>query len=299
MIRAYNKYKMTYDFVKGALPVVSNNTFYSVFGNYGWGHYMAKGEIPAGETDNDPYYTAIEKGPDSLVFIAKKEYKDYTSVELKSTFSDKSYFFSQTSSCTRVFAKMENEQATDSILIYNIGLNKGDTFNTTLYIRDSNKNWSCKDTTLIVDTVFYKEGRKMVKFNYWQTFGPYSQYYMFIEGIGPTFGLFPLNQQCNFSFGCLTSVWFKYYFEKYVSTPQEETLLKGIEIFPNPANNWLHIKGIYNNSNAKIAIYNYEGKCMTKQDLQPKINISQLTPGIYIISVKTQNTIYNYKFIKQ
>jgi hypothetical protein len=97
----------------------------------------------------------------------------------------------------------------------------------------------------------------------------------------------------------LTSVWFKYYFEKYVSTPQEETLLKGIEIFPNPANNWLHIKGIYNNSNAKIAIYNYEGKCMTKQDLQPKINISQLTPGIYIISVKTQNTIYNYKFIKQ
>jgi hypothetical protein len=157
------------------------------------GPLYGKGEIPAGETDNDPYYTAIEKGPDSLVFIAKKEYKDYTSVELKSTFSDKSYFFSQTSSCTRVFAKWKMKQATDSILIYNIGLIKGDTFNTTLYIRDSNKNWSWKDTTLIVDTVFYKEGRKMVKFNYWQTFGPYSPILYVHRRNRTNFGLFPLN----------------------------------------------------------------------------------------------------------
>lgn len=63
-------------------------------------------------------------------------------------------------------------------------------------------------------------------------------------------------------------------------------------IYPNPAKNYITVQGI---ESTDISIYNSTGilvKKVDKEDINSRIDISNLGPGIYYISIVTDNKIY-------
>lgn len=73
-------------------------------------------------------------------------------------------------------------------------------------------------------------------------------------------------------------------------------------LYPNPAKNTLSIsKEVFgNNSNLKFAIYNTTGNLLIENSLQSNlIDVANLTTGVYYLTLKSDNKIINYKFIKE
>jgi CubicO group peptidase (beta-lactamase class C family) len=73
---------------------------------------------------------------------------------------------------------------------------------------------------------------------------------------------------------------------------------KAISIFPNPANTEINID-LPSNDNAQIEISNAMGQVIIKEQNKNKIDISNLTNGLYFISVKQGQQSYTQKLIKQ
>ena len=79
----------------------------------------------------------------------------------------------------------------------------------------------------------------------------------------------------------------------------EEFLNSQFEIYPNPANEIIYFKNNLNNQIQNIKIIDLAGKIIfiTNENLS-EINIQNLETGIYIISITSENKIYNYKIVK-
>ncbi len=73
---------------------------------------------------------------------------------------------------------------------------------------------------------------------------------------------------------------------------------KEISIFPNPANTEINIV-LPSNDNAQIEISNAMGQVIIKDQNKNTIDISNLTNGLYFISVKQGQQSYTQKLIKQ
>ena len=73
---------------------------------------------------------------------------------------------------------------------------------------------------------------------------------------------------------------------------------KAISIFPNPANTEINIV-LPANENAQIEISNAMGQVIIKDQNKNRIDISNLTNGLYFISVKQGQQSYTQKLIKQ
>jgi aminopeptidase YwaD len=73
---------------------------------------------------------------------------------------------------------------------------------------------------------------------------------------------------------------------------------KAISIFPNPANTEINIV-LPSNDNAHIEISNAMGQVIIKDQNKNRIDISNLTNGLYFISVKQGQQSYTQKLIKQ
>jgi aminopeptidase YwaD len=73
---------------------------------------------------------------------------------------------------------------------------------------------------------------------------------------------------------------------------------KTISIFPNPANTEINID-LPSNGSAQIEISNAMGQVIIKDQNKNKIDISNLTNGLYFISVKQGQQSYTQKLIKQ
>ena len=73
---------------------------------------------------------------------------------------------------------------------------------------------------------------------------------------------------------------------------------KAISIFPNPANTEINIV-LPSNDNAHIEISNAMGQVIIKDQNKNRIDISNLTNGLYFISVKKGQQSYTQKLIKQ
>lgn len=71
-----------------------------------------------------------------------------------------------------------------------------------------------------------------------------------------------------------------------------------ISIFPNPANSEINIV-LPSNDNTQIEISNALGQLIIKDQNKNKIDISNLTNGLYFIAVKQGQQIYTQKLIKQ
>ena len=73
-----------------------------------------------------------------------------------------------------------------------------------------------------------------------------------------------------------------------------------VTIYPNPAGNYLNLEA--SSSLEQIRIYDTNGSLVKFQkgnDQQEEIDISELAPGFYFISIRTSESIVNKKFVKQ
>lgn len=71
----------------------------------------------------------------------------------------------------------------------------------------------------------------------------------------------------------------------------------GIEIYPNPANDKLHIES--EQLPEKIQIFDLNGKVIKNSGNTNDINVTDLPQGIYFIRIKTDRGDFNRKFIKE
>lgn len=80
----------------------------------------------------------------------------------------------------------------------------------------------------------------------------------------------------------------------------EDTIFKNnIKIFPNPTTEFLSIQNLSNNKIDKVIIVDITGKKIMEQtgDVN-KLNVGNLTNGVYVIQVFSENLKYQDKFIK-
>jgi hypothetical protein len=75
-------------------------------------------------------------------------------------------------------------------------------------------------------------------------------------------------------------------------------LMEKIEIFPNPASETINIKGLPGPSD--IRIYNLQGQLLKSfQQVENKIDLSGLNPGIYILQLQLGNKTVERKVVRQ
>ncbi len=71
-----------------------------------------------------------------------------------------------------------------------------------------------------------------------------------------------------------------------------------IQIFPNPVADVIHISGIDNGQS--VQIYNMAGQLVKSEVFDQKINVSQLTSGIYLLKINTKKfQTHEFKFVKK
>jgi uncharacterized repeat protein (TIGR01451 family) len=76
-------------------------------------------------------------------------------------------------------------------------------------------------------------------------------------------------------------------------------LFSTLKIYPNPANSFITISGVYKDEIIKITDITGSLILETKIDLSGMINISNLKSGFYFIQAKTKNGLLSSKFIKE
>ena len=83
------------------------------------------------------------------------------------------------------------------------------------------------------------------------------------------------------------------------STGVSELANSNISIYPNPANDFVVVKS---ENNSEIIISDLSGKVVYQNinnRATEKINISSFTTGVYIVTVKNDNSVYTQKLIKE
>jgi hypothetical protein len=84
-----------------------------------------------------------------------------------------------------------------------------------------------------------------------------------------------------------------------LGTITNESML-GLKIFPNPVNNILNIKSDSNID--EIQIFDLNGRLIFNENYNSEniiVNTEQLSAGMFLIRIKTQNGISNEKFMKK
>jgi hypothetical protein len=76
----------------------------------------------------------------------------------------------------------------------------------------------------------------------------------------------------------------------------QEVSKSTIQIFPNPVSDFIQISGI--SDGQIIQIYNIDGRLIKSETFAPKVNVSQLTPGVYILKINTRISL-EFKFVKK
>lgn len=73
---------------------------------------------------------------------------------------------------------------------------------------------------------------------------------------------------------------------KYTSKPQDN-IIEGLSMYPNPVSNGKIYISTKNNSDKNITIFDVLGKKVLQTQLSSReLNISSLTPGVYIIKIE-------------
>ncbi|MBP2617116.1 T9SS type A sorting domain-containing protein [Chryseobacterium jejuense] len=71
-----------------------------------------------------------------------------------------------------------------------------------------------------------------------------------------------------------------------------------IQVFPNPVSDFIQISGI--NDGQVIQIYNIDGRLIRSEVFDSKVNVSQLTSGVYVLKIKTRGMqSHEFKFVKK
>ena len=99
--------------------------------------------------------------------------------------------------------------------------------------------------------------------------------------------------------GSYAALPFKVTFEDIISGNQQVHLNGGIAVYPNPASDKLHVKGLTIDSQTEI--WNMSGTRINqgKKQQNEMIDVSQLLPGVYVLKVKSSEGIsQSVRFVK-
>lgn len=78
----------------------------------------------------------------------------------------------------------------------------------------------------------------------------------------------------------------------------QEVSKSKIQIFPNPVSDFIQISGIKDGQ--IMQIYNIDGRLIKSEIFNSKVDVSQLTPGIYVLKTTTRKLqSYEFKFVKK
>ncbi|CAM2839709.1 T9SS type A sorting domain-containing protein [Flavobacterium frigoris] len=79
---------------------------------------------------------------------------------------------------------------------------------------------------------------------------------------------------------------------------QESSLIEGLNLYPNPVTNGKVYVSTKNDSNKEIIIFDLLGKKVLQTLINSKeLNVSSLTPGVYIIKINEENATATRKLI--
>lgn len=79
---------------------------------------------------------------------------------------------------------------------------------------------------------------------------------------------------------------------------QEPSVIEGLSIYPNPVNNGKVFISSKNDADKNIAIFDVLGKKVLQTTLTSKeLNVSALTPGVYIIKINESQATASRKLI--
>lgn len=86
-------------------------------------------------------------------------------------------------------------------------------------------------------------------------------------------------------------------FETANTSSISETVLPNISLFPNPSNGNFSIKGLDNNSNFTLEVYNSVGQTVANFKNQTECNLNGISKGLYVVKIKQGNKIAFCKLI--
>ena len=80
-----------------------------------------------------------------------------------------------------------------------------------------------------------------------------------------------------------------------------ETIIKEIQLVPNPSKDEISIEGYIFSKNDSLQIIDMKGMRVMQMSMEnvKKIDIKELLPGSYIVIIKSNKNTYQGKFIKQ
>ena len=208
----------------------------------------------------------------------------------------------------------------DEILICDMSLNQGDTFQLPTL-----GEWTSMETyyveegyILVVDSVTYEDGRKIIHFPdidlsigfsffYIGLFSDYNVGLKFIEGIGPTYGPFgyvtmsenflPLllcstqNGQLEYmlhdSLGC--------YQDNHGGIPDVENIK--IKLYPNPSDGLIYLDLDENCTDCYVEVFNLLGVSVYSTTISESmtIDLSNNPAGIYFLSLRNKESVLGVK----
>ena len=264
--------------------------------------------------DYNPYLLGGESnfyssGPSDTVYFNNKKYREFRLYD--------NYYLREdtlTGQLFRYYPQLDTE-----VVTCNMSLQEGDTFylphfpdDDLFYIELTQEYW-------IVDSVTYSNGRKVIWFPYVtassQSFfahrlNGYQPY--FIEGIGPAYGPFGmLSISLESCLGFLLCVHHNdslvYMTDSVLGCVQHVVSVSehpdvSMKLYPNPATNTLHVEfeGT-DDPQGTLTVTDITGVAvLTRECHEPvtQLDVSHLTPGLYVVSFRNAKGVVVRKFVK-
>lgn len=202
-------------------------------------------------------------------------------------------------------------------LIYNFGANVGDSI-VYIYYEPFNPPTNIDTVIMFVDSISSIEinSSTLKEFHVTYNFGDSSFYQSkIIENIGDIFYMFHYNwgakAVCDGGYTtglrCYEDSNIGFYqvegqdsCEHYVSSVNERIKSENINIYPNPTTNKLHLQKDKSINMNSITLTNINGKHLkTYPANSTEIDISNLTKGVYLLQIETNQEIITEKVIKE
>jgi hypothetical protein len=253
-------------------------------------------------TPNGDMYSTMEHTPNDTLLIDSNKYNIVNILYGQSIVLTGALYLYEDVGNAKLWCSKNDTSASDNRLIMDLNLQLGDTF-----------YFSVDSTTYhIVDSVFYNNGLKNIRFNGNFMFGNIIEPILFTESIGPNIGLdymFPeflstsmlvcMQRGNSYEYLYHDSTFRSFCFP--VGNYEINEKEKDIRLYPNPANETINIESSVNIQS--IEIYDLAGQLLIHQQLNTKystIDIEQLTKAVYIVKIKLgEYDTQVHKFIKQ
>jgi hypothetical protein len=220
--------------------------------------------------------------------IASKNYCVF-----RNYFSGEEYLLRTEENCARAYLLSDSMEYT----VMDLTLEKGDAFVIHYMFGD-------QDEVILVDSVFYQEGKKHIRFNkiIYPIIGP-EENFEFIEGIGTNHGLFYQNlsfpdpyswyllcshkaneiQYTGKAFGGTCNVFIPVGFNQKLTTSLDASL------YPNPCSDEITIKmNDKGSENYKISFFDLSGRLVKEdyfQGTECRISLNDLNAAVFILKV--------------